>query len=236
MLDQVLTSIPAAPTASVALGATAGALAGGILWLAGSRVSRSFITLVCVTTGAFIGLKLPELLNLPVRPWATATAGALGLGLLGYGLHRGIVRFGLVALLVSWAVIGSFAAYNVPVHFPAWPEDLSPIDYGQQLWGTFPPGLQRLLPAALLLAVAGGSTIALMWQRLATYLFHALLGASLLLVLGTLAMRIGRPTLLAVIPASTSHQAMLLGCLSLFGAIVQWRTGSAPNPNNQDQP
>jgi hypothetical protein len=243
MLEQVLTLISAPHSTAAALSSGLGALAGGVLWCCGSRFSRSLVTLLAVGLGAWIGLRLPGWLDLPISGWATATGGALGLGFLGYAMHRWWVSAGLVALLLGWAAVASYAAYDLMVRFPAWPEDMSPVDYAQAVAATMPPGLARLFPVACMMALVGGITIAFMWSRVAGYLFYSLLGASMFLVLGTMAMKLGRPSMLTIIPPDTAGQVLLLAGLSLFGVIVQWRMGPqmpsmetpAPPPQEKEE-
>src|SRR5881394_1577497 len=82
-----------------------GVIAGLVLWLIGARFSRSIVTLIAVSIGALVGLRLPAWFSVPVGAWATAIGGALLLGISGYALHRMWVGAGLAFLLALWAGI-----------------------------------------------------------------------------------------------------------------------------------
>ena len=58
-----------------------GVLAGLIMWLVGARFSRSIVTLIAVSIGALLGLRMPHWFSVPLGAWATAVGGALLLGI-----------------------------------------------------------------------------------------------------------------------------------------------------------
>jgi hypothetical protein len=89
----------------VAAMSIAGVLCGLVLWLVGARFSRGIVTLIAVSIGALVGLRLPAWFAVPLGAWATAVGGALLLGITGYALHRMWVRAGLAFLLALWSGI-----------------------------------------------------------------------------------------------------------------------------------
>src|SRR5687768_12184326 len=85
------------------LAALVGSAAGVVLWLAGSRFSRSLVTLLAVSIGALIGMQLPAWFGWEIDGMGVAVGGAMVLGLSGYLLHNTWVGMALSAMLVLWA-------------------------------------------------------------------------------------------------------------------------------------
>jgi len=50
-----------------------GVVAGLIMWLVGARFSRGIITLIAVSIGALVGLRMPHWFHVPLGAWATVT-------------------------------------------------------------------------------------------------------------------------------------------------------------------
>src|SRR5829696_7762977 len=103
MIQQLLGLLPRDIDAVALLIAVAGALLGGVLWLGGSRFSRTLMTLISVSTGALVGLQVPKWYALGLEGWATAVLGALVFGISGYALHKVWVGMGLGLVLAGWA-------------------------------------------------------------------------------------------------------------------------------------
>src|SRR5580765_7333399 len=59
------------------LAAFAGSAVGAVLWLAGSRFSRSLVTLLAVSVGAVVGMHLPGWMGWSVDAMGVAFCGAL---------------------------------------------------------------------------------------------------------------------------------------------------------------
>src|SRR5882672_1369520 len=108
MMQQLLSLLPKEINSLAMMIALAGAVLGGILWLGGSRFSRTLMTLISVFVGALVGLQLPRWLPLGLEGWATATLGALVLGISGYALHKVWVGMGLGLVLAGWAALATF--------------------------------------------------------------------------------------------------------------------------------
>src|SRR5947207_3042432 len=105
MLQQFLTMRLAGGGAMGALVALAGALIGGVLWLCGSRFSRSLITLLGVAVGASLGLRVPQWTGAPLSNWATAMGGAVILGASGFVFHRLWIGIALAIILTGWTAM-----------------------------------------------------------------------------------------------------------------------------------
>jgi hypothetical protein len=230
--------LPYEPGSRVALVAGAGALVGLVLWLAGSRFSRSIVTLLSVAGGAFAGLQLPRQMELPVGGWATAVGGALVLGLIGYALHRLWIGSLLALLLGGWALIVSFILHGetLPIPLPGRPAGEPMPVYLMHLWTAFSPNVQRVLPLACGLAMVAGLALAVLWERLTAFVFYSLLGTSLIAGMGVLSLEIARPQLLRLIPGTTTAQLITLAGMTLFGIVVQWRMapGNAATPERKN--
>src|SRR4051812_2956990 len=88
MMQQLLSLLPGEIHSIAMMIAVAGAVLGGILWLGGSRFSRTLMTLISVFVGALVGLQVPHWFPLGLEGWATAVLGALVLGISGYSMHK----------------------------------------------------------------------------------------------------------------------------------------------------
>src|SRR5688572_29577790 len=112
MLYQFLTARFGETGWPVAMMSIFGVITGIILWLIGARFSRGVITLIAVSIGALVGLRLPAWFNIPLGTWATAIGSALALGVCGYALHCMWVGAGLSLLLAIWAAVLVWNVYG----------------------------------------------------------------------------------------------------------------------------
>src|SRR3954447_19079624 len=103
MLQQLLAILPQQIHPVALIIAVSGAILGGILWLGGSRFSRTVVTLLCVSTGALVGLQMLDWFHWALEGWAAAVVGAIVLGVACYGLRKIWVGFGLGMVLAFWA-------------------------------------------------------------------------------------------------------------------------------------
>lgn len=234
-LQHLLPSLPdeAKPTAAFVAGA--GALLGLILCFAGSRISRSVITLAAVALGAAVGLHLPRRWNLPVGSWSAAVAGALVLGIAGYALHRLWTRGGLGVFLgclcsvFAWFLLGSGGDWTrvFPEH------DTTCLQAAEKFWHALPPNLQIAIPTAALTGFMLGWTLDVFLPRLSICLFYSLLGLALMVVCGTAAATYSQSNLLDQLPQNPKVQLSLLGTTVLLGMLCQWALSprrKAPQP------
>lgn len=217
--------------------AAALAVTGAVFWLAGARFGEYATCLAGVAAGTLIGLQAPRWFELPVSNLATATAGALAGGLVGYLGHRAVVGAALACLLALWTAAGVAVAWGVgaAVPIPRRETQAAMWQYLSQVWQALPGDIRRAAPFACALAASAGLALAILSGRLATYLFFSLLGVTLLLA----AAHAGRPQLLAILPSRPALQlAVLLAAVS-FGMLAQWRgrtpragagAGRAPAP------
>jgi hypothetical protein len=225
MIQQLLSLLPREINSIALMIAVAGAFLGGILWLGGSRFSRTLVTLISVSAGAMVGLQTPKWFALGLEGWATAVLGALLFGISGYALHRVWVGMGLGIVLAGWAAVAVFTLCTSPLGF-AWPVVPAGASLEQQavdLWNALSADARKLLPFACSAALLSGVAISVLWPRVGVVLLYSTAGMSLLLGLGAAAVNSAKREWLAVIPSQTSSQVIVLVSLVAFGAILQWR-------------
>jgi hypothetical protein len=212
-----------------------GVLAGLIMWLVGARFSRSIVTLIAVSIGALIGLRMPHWFSVPLGAWATAVGGALLLGITGYALHRMWVGAGLAVLLALWAGILVWNIYcsGRVGTFPDRVAGMGIDEYWTQVWNSLPRDFRRITPFLCGLAVIFGVTVSVFWSRTAAVLLYSVLGVSVLMIMGMMGIAISKPSLLGVLPSQTGAQIATFGGMVFFGAIVQWFT--SPRTLVEDQ-
>ncbi|HEV8291647.1 MAG TPA: hypothetical protein VGP94_06970 [Tepidisphaeraceae bacterium] len=205
-----------------------GVLAGLIMWLVGARFSRGIVTLIAVSIGALVGLRMPHWFNSPLGAWATAVGGALLLGITGYALHRMWVGAGLAILLALWAGILLWNIYcsGRVGTFPDRVAGMGIQDYWTQVWNCLPRDFRRIGPFLCGLAVMFGITVSVFWSRAAAVMLYSVLGVSVLMIMGMMGIAISKPSLLGILPSQTGTQIATFGGMVLFGGIVQWLTGS----------
>ena len=209
------------------LAALVGSAAGGVLWLAGSRFSRSLVTLLAVTVGAVLGMQLPRWFGWPIDGMGLAVGGAVVLGLSGFLLHStwvGLSLSGMLALwagTAAWAVAGGGARFEIhlPEIDPA--ADASVVLAG--LWRALPGDLPWVMPFAVAGALAAGVMITVLWPRLARVLAYSLAGSTLLVLAGVWAMRMSKPQWTAMLPKDLLTTGLGLMALVGVGVLMQWR-------------
>src|SRR5882672_2925568 len=212
-----------------------GVLAGLIMWLVGARFSRSIVTLIAVSIGALVGLRMPHWFHVPLGAWATAIGGALLLGITGYALHRMWVGAGLAVLLALWAGILVWNIYcsGRVGTFPDRVAGMGIDEYWTQVWNSLPRDFRRITPFLCGLAVVFGVTVSVFWTRAAAVMLYSVLGASMLMIMGMLAIAVSKPSLLGILPSQTGSQIATFGGMVFFGVIVQWFT--SPRTISEDQ-
>lgn len=225
MIQQLLGLLPGHLDTVALLIAVVGAFLGGVLWLGGSRFSRTLMTLISVSTGAFIGLQVPQWFATGLEGWATAVLGALVLGISGYALHKVWVGLGLGLVLAIWAALATFVVCGDPNGF-TWPvmaDGASFKTYLLDLWNALTPDARRLLPLACCAAMMSGIVASVVWQKLGVVLLYSTAGITLLLGMGAVAVNSAKREWLTMIPSQTSSQVIVLVSAVAFGAILQWR-------------
>jgi hypothetical protein len=209
--------------------AIAGAALGGILWLGGSRFSRTLMTLIAVSTGALIGLQIPKWFSIGLQGWATAVLGALILGISGYLLHKFWVGLGLGVVLAVWAALGTFVVCADPKGW-SWPISPAGASLHRQIidfWNSLTPEARNLLPFTISAALLSGICASVLWPRVGSVLLYSAAGVSLMTGLGVTVLNSTKREWLRIVPGQTSSQVIVLICLVAFGAILQWRSISA---------
>src|SRR5947207_1288440 len=205
-----------------------GVVAGLVLWLVGARFSRGIVTLIAVSIGALVGLRMPAWFAVPLGAWSTAVGGALLLGISGYALHRMWVGAGLAFLLALWAGILVWNIYcsGRVGTFPDRVAGMGIDEYWTQVWNVLPRDFRRIGPFLCGLAIIFGVTVSVFWSRAAAVMLYSVLGVSVLMIMGMLGLAISKPQLLGILPSQTGTQIATFGGMVLFGAIVQWKMGS----------
>ena len=205
--------------------AFAGAAAGAILWLAGSRFSRPLVTLLAVSLGAVIGVHLPARFGWSVDPIGVAFVGALALGVTGYLLHTTWIGLSLSLTLATWVGVAAWLTLGggAQLQWPAVTFTGNVEAMLADVWRSLPGDLPRVMPVALAGALVSGVAITVLSPRLGRVLTYSLVGLTLVLVMGVTAMRMSRPDLLAVLPRSLATQAAVLLGMVLLGVLTQWR-------------
>ena len=207
------------------LAAFAGTAAGAVLWLAGSRFSRSLVTLLAVSLGAVLGVHLPGWLGWSVDSMGVAFVGALVLGLTGYLLHTTWIGLSLSLVLALW--VGTAAWLTVgggeQLHWPAVNPSADVDVMLADVWRSLPGDLPRVMPLALGLALLGGVAITVFSPKLGRVLTSTMVGLSMLVVMGVTALRMSRPDWLVLLPRSFPTQVVILLGMVLTGVLIQWR-------------
>jgi len=232
MIQRLLVLLPQQISSLSLMIAIAGAALGGILWLGGSRFSRTLMTLISVSTGGLIGLQFPKWFSIGLEGWATAVLGALILGISGYLLHKLWVGMGLGAVLAFWAALGTFVVCADPKGWN-WPASPAGATVHRQLvdvWNSLTPEARKLLPFSACAALLSGICASMLWPRVGSVLLYSAAGVSLMAGLGVTVLNSTKREWLKVIPSQTSSQVIILICLVAFGAILQWRSISARTP------
>src|ERR1051325_2190806 len=221
MLQEFFTMRDAGGGAMATLIALAGVLIGGVLWLFGSRFSRTLITLLGVTVGTQIGLRLPAWAGVPLSNWVTAIAGAAVIGVAGFVLHRFWIGVALSAILTSWVAIGVWSFYGVGASHQAPPTFAAAtlVDQAKQIWSSLPSDIRRVGPLLCGTALLSGLAVGILWSRLAGYLMYSFLGVTRVAPMGMLAMELSRPQMLQMLPSSHSTQLCVMVGMAFFGAM-----------------
>ncbi len=207
--------------------AMSGTLVGAGLWLVGSRFSRSLITLVLVSIGAWIGLLLPGWVAWKIDGWAPAVGLALVLGASGFFLHRFWVGVGLGVVLAAWAALGVWIVCRGADAgaLPRYAIGTKTMDYMKDLWASLPVDVRKFLPFACGATMLTGLIASLRWPRFGVVMLYSSAGVSLVIAMGLSAMSYARPQWVGALPAKGSSQAMTVLAMVAFGALLQWRIG-----------
>ena len=207
------------------LAAFAGAVAGAVLWLAGSRFSRPLVTLLAVSMGAVIGVHMPRWFGWSVDPMGVAFVGALALGLTGYVLHTTWIGLSLSLTLALWVGVAAWLTVGggEQLQWPVVNTAASMESILADVWRSLPGDLPRVMPVAIAGALISGVAITVLSPRLGRVLTYSLVGLSLVVVMGVTAMRMSRPDMLAALPRSPATQGAILLGMVLIGALTQWR-------------
>jgi hypothetical protein len=205
--------------------AFAGTAVGAVLWLAGSRFSRSLVTLLAVSLGAVLGMHAPKWFGWSVDSMGVAFVGALALGLTGYLLHTTWIGLALSLVLALWMGVAAWLTVGggAPLQWPAVDLQANVEVILSDVWRSLPGDLPRVMPLAIAAALATGIAITVWSPKLGRVLTYAMVGLSVLVVMGVTAMRMSRPDWLVMLPRSFPTQAAVLLGMVLVGVLIQWR-------------
>lgn len=231
MVQELLPLLPKELGTLALVCALAGTLIGVGLWLFGARVSRSLVTLVLVSAGAWCGMMLPRWCHWAIDGWATALGGAVVAGAAGFFCHRFWVGLSLGVLLVGWATVAVWfcckgdgqGAWSPP----KFEQGTQLVDYAQNLWQAAPETVRRVLPFAAGVAMVSGLVATLMWPRVGAVLLYSAAGVTLIVAMGLSAMNLARPQWIGALPGRMSAQLTTVLAMVAFGALLQWRTAPA---------
>jgi hypothetical protein len=209
--------------------AMAGALVGAVLWISGARFSRTIIGLIAVAIGAVVGMKLPAWMGLGIGGEGPAVLLALLLGVIGYLMHRLWIGVALGIVLASWAFLATWVLLNGSANFnwPAAHTTGNIPDYLVLCWHALPVRIAGVLPIVCGGAMMFGLLITLCWPGFAIAAAWSAAGASLLAGLGSVAMEMGRPQWMKIMPQTPATQFLALIALVLTGVAAQWRSAQA---------
>jgi len=200
-----------------------GTVVGGLLWLLGARFSRSMLSLLAVTAGSWIGVRLPQLFGWTIDPTCVGVAGAIILTTAAFLFHRTLIGIALGAVSALWAVAAAWIRFDGPNQWH--PADLhwtgSLVTYLTKIWQSFPGQLGMVLPYAFGAGLAAGVLTGVLWPRFGRCLLYSLIGSTLILASGLpLAGRL-RPDWLQLAPQSTQAQLLILFSFVAVGVAVQ---------------
>jgi hypothetical protein len=232
MLQDLLQLLPRDAGSATAALAMLGAIAGGILWLAGARFSRPVMTLVAVTIGAVLGSAMPGWFHWTISPMGPAVGLALLLGVSAYALQRVWVGLALGAVLAVWASLATWLALHGS-HALDWPGlDQHPTVLGwlRAAWSGVPPEPAHVIPYAAAGAMIAGLAMTILWPRFSTLLAWSLIGLSMLIGMGATVVDYTRPQWVKALPPQSGAQCLALVLLIGIGLLVQSRTAPQPAP------
>jgi len=223
MIDKFLLLVPTGfiPPIWAILGAL---VVGTILWIAGSRLSRSLFTLGFVAIGCLLGRRAPMWFDLNVPPTLVAVSASIVFGILGYSLHRWWAGICLGLLMALWAALALWAMYGPSTW--TWPllDSLSVLPaYLRDLWFNLPADIAHPLPIICGTSFIAGLTATLLFPRVGVIVLHSLLGSTLLLTASLLLAQTRYPQALTKLPEHQWAQASLIFTLVLLGMALQWK-------------
>ncbi len=225
MVQELLPLLPK-ELGNIALGvAIVGTLIGAGLWLAGSRISRSLVTLVLVSAGGWGGMFLPRWCHWSIDGWAPALGGAIIAGIAGFFVHRLWVAVGLGLVLAAWAAVVTWTLCkgNGVWSLPKFEVTTQFSVYAHDLWLSVPDQVRKILPFACGAAALSGVLAALLWPKLGIVFLYSSAGVSMVVVMGLFAINMARPQWIGLLPARTSSQVTTVLAMVAFGALLQWR-------------
>jgi hypothetical protein len=235
MLHQLLQLLPNWLMHCVPVVLAWGVVAGVMLWALGARFSRSMLTLLAVTVGSWIGIRLPPFFGWSIEPMCVGVLGAIVMGTAAYLFHRTLIGIGLGAIAALWAITAVWLRFDGPNQWPSidlhWTGSL--VIFLTKIWQSLPGDLGVVLPYACGAGLASGILTGVLWPRLGRCLLYSLIGSTLILMAGLpLAMHL-QPNWMELAPASIQTQLLILFGFIGVGAAVQWcltREPAKPKP------
>lgn len=225
MLRELLSLLPDAIVRCSPLVATACAMLGVVLWLCGARFSRPILSLAAVAAGTVIGMHLPQWRGWQIDGMGLAVGGAIVLGSGAFLFHRTCIGAMLGVGMMLWAAAGVWIFMAGDVywnwHSARWDGDM--VQYLGEAWNTLPTSVSHAFPLACFAGMAAGVTIAACLPKMSKVLAHSLIGVTLVVAMGAVAMSAARPQWLSAVPGSLAGQGLGLIVLVLIGAVIQWR-------------
>jgi len=234
MLYQLTAMLPS-QVLTLSAGATVMcAVAGVALWLVGARFSRYLVTLAAVAVGTAIGMRLPVWMGWSIDGMGTAVAGAIVVGVAGFLLHRTWVGVLLGVVMALWVGLAAWVALEGDVRWDwhAVQGSAQPVQFLKNVWQTLPPNLVHAVPIAMMVGFGSGTLLAVFWPKLGRVLAYSLIGVTVAMPMGMLAMREIHPQWLTILPPQMSMQWAVLAGLVVVGTAIQWRN-TPPYPGRK---
>jgi hypothetical protein len=223
MFQELLPLLPSNATTGEVVVMALTALVGAILWIMGSRVSRTFVTLIAVGAGGALGVYLPRQLDWDVNTMATAVGGVLVLGLSAFLMHRWWMRAMFAALLAFLAALGTWLIMHGTTPL-AWPyATASPREFCDAFWTGLPEDIRHVLPIACGAATLAAAVLMTFFGRIARILHYSLLGTTLVLAMLLWAIQVRKIEWPTFLPGRTDAQIVLVLGMVALGMVVQWQ-------------
>ena len=159
---------------------------------------------------------------------------AFVLGLSAFALHRFWVGLWLGLVVAAWAslAVWGLLGHNSQWQLPAYHASETLPKYLSDIWQNLPGDMRKWLPLVFLAAMSSGVVTALVWPKMGILLLWSAAGASLILSMGSVALRHFDPAMLARLPRQLWSQLAMLGGLVLIGSLLQWRLTSNLRPKS----
>jgi hypothetical protein len=223
--------------------AGAAAIAGIWLWFSGARHSRAIVTLLGVTMGTCVGMKLPKWCDWSIDPMAPAVGLAVILGLATFALHRFWVGLCLGLLIAGWLALGLWKpiTHDNSWQPPTYHQSQTLPKYLSDVWDDLPNEMHKSMPYIGIGGLIAGVAISMILPKLGTLLLWSAAGTTMVFAAAAMLANRFSPDSLSRIPEKFSPQLAILAVTIILGSLIQWRFTSRffkkpaqPSPEPQE--